>query len=261
MSYYPKHAAQDSDVPVAQSEERRIYNSTAGSSSLPGRTTSTPPDARQLAIEALETLLDAATDSSNISTHDGWHITAPRMELPKAVCAKVDTALAALRSEAPPVDATQLALETVGAWARRGIAIAADRWRDAEKDHGRGSPEEKWASGRFHDLVNFCLNIRGWVERPEDAVDGWCADLRATFPPGTSVAPPVDPALTAMEVAELVRAACIKAAKGEHSLPAPYPDHWERGYFDGRLGAAANIRRVDLRSLLADAAAGKKGGR
>ena len=44
--------------------------------------------------EALRRLEDAATDSSNISTHDGWQVTSPRLELPRDVAEEVNAALA-----------------------------------------------------------------------------------------------------------------------------------------------------------------------
>lgn len=55
------------------------------------------PEAVQMADAAPEmyealTALDEAAGSHNISTHDGWNVTAPRLEIPPAVRAQVDDA-------------------------------------------------------------------------------------------------------------------------------------------------------------------------
>ena len=44
--------------------------------------------------EALEALFEAASDPSNISTHDGWQTTSPRVELPKELVEQINAALA-----------------------------------------------------------------------------------------------------------------------------------------------------------------------
>lgn len=60
----------------------------------------------------------------------------------------------------------QKMLLTIGAWVRRGTNVASDRWHEMYKKFGRNSPEERRASNYLHDLVNFCMNIRGWVKNP-----------------------------------------------------------------------------------------------
>lgn len=50
-------------------------------------------------IDLLDELYDASTDSSNISDHNGWHTTSPRMELPKELEDRVLAIIRAHRTE------------------------------------------------------------------------------------------------------------------------------------------------------------------
>lgn len=75
-------------------------------------------------------------------------------------------------------------LLTIGAWVRRGINVASDRWHEVDRKFGRSSPEERRASHYLHDLVGFCMNIREWAKNPTLHADSdFSKQLRELYGP------------------------------------------------------------------------------